>query len=272
MKNSVVADLTLSVMTLRGIAFPERIRAASAAGFRGIGWRLEDFNTNTEHEIVRLLDESEVLPIEVEFFRDWVGLEGQPAYQKHESALLKLAGRLKARHINVAVFERESQEEIVAALSGLCGRAAEYDLLVQLEFMPYDPSVSSLHAAWEVVRKVAAPNAGLLLDAWHWARSPGSEEALVEIPANQITGVQLSGHLPEPLRDMAEESRHYRQLPGDEAVRFLRLLELHGVSCPLSVEVMSDDLDKLPPAEATTQVADAARSVLRKAKWQSLRN
>jgi sugar phosphate isomerase/epimerase len=261
-------------MTLRNTTLPERIEVAAQAGFSGIGWRLEDFEAaesagSNERHILRLLESAGVQAVEVEFFREWVGLERDSVYQGREHELLRLAGNLGSRYLNVAVYERESRGEVVEAMAGLCHRAAEYHLVVQLEFMPYDPAVPSLEKAWEIVRSVRLPNAGLLLDAWHWARSYGPEAALAEIPAGRITGIQLCDALPKPQPDLAAESRHHRLLPGEGSVNFLRVLARHGVSCPVSVEVMSDDLDELPPLEAADQAANDARTVLQKATWQS---
>lgn len=46
-------------------------------------------------------------------------------------------------------------------------------------------------------------------------------------------------------------------------------MEEHGVTAPLSVEVMSDDLDVLPLEQAAKEVASGTRSVLWRAMWQS---
>ncbi len=267
----VAEELTLSVMTLRNAALTDRIQAAGEAGFQGIGWRLEDFVEAgragiSEDDVVQLLKTSKVRALEVEFYREWIGRENDAEYQSNEARLLELAGRLGARHINVAVFERVEQEKIVASLAALCERANTHNLIVQLEFMPYEPSVPSLQKAWEIVLATGLSNAGLVIDAWHWSRAGESADSLQGIPPERITSVQLSDDLAVAEPDMADESRHHRCIPGSGALdlpRFLRTLTEHGVTAPLSVEVMSDELDALPPAEAAQMVAVGTRMVLR---------
>ena len=266
------SGLTLSRMTLRNAALPARIKAAAAAGFRGIGWQYDDF---TDERItqglpvqaaMQLLDESDVRALEVEFFREWVGRENDTAYRDSEGKLLALAGMLGARYLNVAVFEHTPQEAIVASLRGLCQRAAEQNLIVQLEPMAYTPPVNTLRHAWEIVQAVNKPNAGIVIDAWQWAHEHETAETLKPIPPERITCIQLSDSLAEPLPDAASESRHHRCIPGKGSMDlpgFLRDLSSHGVQAPLSVEVMSDELDALPPVAAAVQVADGTRSVLK---------
>jgi sugar phosphate isomerase/epimerase len=269
------AGLTLSLMTLRYASLPERIEAASAAGFKGIGWRLEDFATPppgfTEASLVQLAAASPVRLLELEFLHEWVGRENDPGYCEREGRSFALADQFGAKRMNVAVFTPATEEDIVASLRALCQRAAAHNLTVQLEFMPYTPPVDSLSAAWKIVQAVGEPNAALLIDAWHWARARESAGSLEPVPPERITAVQLSGVLARPLPDVVQESRHYRCLPGAGAFNlplFLQILARHGVQAALSVEVMSDQLDALPPTQVALEVADGARSVLRDATSQ----
>lgn len=275
MSYGVAEELTLSVMTLRHTHLTDRLQAAGIAGFQGFGWRLEDFDVPHDHEVgefelLKLALSSGLKATEVEFFRHWVGLENDPEYKKREHHLFTLAKRLGSRRLNVAVFERHPRTEVVTALSALCQRAAPYHLVVQLEFMPYESAVSTLAEAWEIVRTVRRPNLGLLIDAWHWGRSQDPEAALKHIPAHYITGVQLSDDRTKAMHDLTDESRHHRLIPGTGSVdlpAFLHTLERHGVKAPLSVEVISDRLDHLPPIQAAAEVAHGTRSVL----WRAWR-
>lgn len=265
---NAASGLIISIMTLRTAEIAERIRAVAAAGCTGLGWRLDDFSSpGSEREIPKLLQETGVRLNEIEFFREWLGKENDPAYQANEKRLFELAQRLGARHVNVAVFTPCTLEELAAGFKKLCRRAAPYGLIVQLEFMPYTPPVDTLARAWQVVRQAGEPNGGLLVDAWHWARTPGSAGALSSVPPEMITSVQLGDVLATPLPSVTEESRHHRQVPGRGALDlhgFLRALQNHGVEAPLSVEVMSDELDELAPHEAARQVAEGVRTVLSK--------
>ena len=279
MLNYGAADaLTLAVMTLRKTSFVDRIQAASIAGFQSIGWRLEDFldtqqGNLKEEAVIRLLKASKIKPVEIEFFRDWVGREDDPEYRDKERHLFELSDKLGAHHLKVAVFKPYQREAIVDSLKALCRRASAHNLIVGLEFMPYTPPVDSLKAAWGIVQAAAEPNAGLVIDVWHWARTATSAEELRLVPPERITSVELSDALATPMAELSEESRHYRRVPGEGAVDlslFLRILTQHGVQAPLSVEIMSDELDAMPAVQAAQKAASATRSVLWEAMWQSL--
>ena len=276
MAYTVADDVILSVMTLRNAPLVERVQAAGIAGFRAIGWRLDDLLTAKasglqDGDIEQLFVVSGVRPLEVEFFREWLGRENDPQYQEKEDQLFAWAERLHARHLNVAVFDVLPKSEVAAGFAALCRRAAAHNLIAQLEFMPYTPPAHSLKDAWDIVRASDAPNAGLLIDAWHWARTANVIGALQEIPPAKITCIQLGDVLTEPMPEVTEESRHHRRVPGTGAMdlrQFLDRLLAHGVRAPLSVEVMSDRLDALAPIDAACEVARGTRSVLWSAAYQ----
>lgn len=264
------SDVILSVMTLRNAPLAERIRAAAAAGFKAIGIRLSDYQQALEsglsvNDIDALLDKHNVQVVEIEFLREWIGREQDIGYQKNETELFAIAKYFGARHINVGVFTEAPLQQAMTSYAALCERAAAYNLIVQLEFMPYTPPVDSLEKAWAVVQAAGQANAGLLIDAWHYARTPGSSDFLKYIPPKYITCVQLGDVRAEPLADIVEESRHYRHVPSEGALdlpAFMLELHAHGIRAPLSVEVMSDALDALSTSVAAHRVATGIRSTL----------
>jgi sugar phosphate isomerase/epimerase len=264
-------DLTLSVMTLRKAGFEVRARAAAGAGFAGIGWRWEDFaegGTEAVEAGVGLLSELQLEATELEFLRDWLGRDNNAEYQEEEKRLWAAANRLGTTRVSVADFDPQEPELLLPGFKGLCRRAAEYGLTVQLEFMPYTPPVDSLGVAWELLQKVDEPNTGLLIDAWHWARSRNPGADLQRIPPERITGIQLGDAPKQAAADLEDESRHHRLVPGGgefDLVGWLRQLAAHGVRAPLAVEVMSDELDDLSPETAAQLVADGTREVLKAA-------
>lgn len=268
------SDLIMSFMTLRNATLYSRVQAAAIAGFKGIGWRLDDFE-NAESEgfdeskVIEILNSSGISASEIEFFRNWVGLENQRAYRDKEGKLFDLAKKVGAKHINVAVFEDEPFEKVVGSFTLLCRRASESNLLVQLEFMPYTPAINTFQKAWDVVRESNEENSGLLIDAWHWARTHSTEEMLTAVPAERVTGIQLSDILNEPMADSHQESLHFRRIPGTGSFNlpaFLNMLSNYGVKADLSVEILSDELDKLPSLKAASDAAEYTRLVL----WKTI--
>lgn len=263
-------ELTLSAMTLRHVHLADRIQAAANAGFQGYSWRLEDFDAPDDHkqgesELLQVALLSGLKATEVEYFRDWVSLDNEPEYKIRENHLFSLAKQLGSHRLNVYVLESHPRGAVVESVAALCSRAAPYDLTVQLEFIPYEPAVPTLAVAWEIVREAHHPNLGLILDAWHWSRSLSPEKVLEDIPAHYITSIQLSDGLAKPMHDLADESRHYRLIPGTGGINlpgFLYTLSTHGVKAPLTVEVMSNQLDSIAPIQAAAEVARGTRSML----------
>ena len=68
---------------------------------------------------------------------------------------------------------------------------------------------------------------------------------------------------------LLEDTIHRRRLPGEgsfDLEGFIRLIDDHGVHCPLSVEILSDELRKGSARDAATASAAATRSVLTAAR------
>jgi sugar phosphate isomerase/epimerase len=110
------------------------------------------------------------------------------------------------------------------------------------------------------------PNAGLIVDGWHWARADQRLTDLDAVPADRIVSVQLCDVRAEPMEPLREESLGHRLLPGKgygDTVGLLRGLTSHGVApAVMAVEVISDELLARGVDIAAQVSADAAREVL----------
>ncbi|MBT2446522.1 sugar phosphate isomerase/epimerase [Streptomyces sp. ISL-43] len=278
----VTCPLTISSLTLGTAPFRERIRAAAAAGFQSVGLSVEAYGearrSGLDDDAMRaLLDEHGLTLGEVEFLSDWAPRadgragdgegdgdgDGDGAIPSaKELTAFHIARTFGADHINVGLFDATPLDVMADRFTALCERAGE--LRIALEYMPFG-AVPDLPTAWELVRRTGRPNAGLVLDVWHWVRGATAPEDLSPVPAARIFTVQLCDVGPDPLPDMRQESLHLRLVPGsrtDAARRLLGLLEAHGVRTRVSAEVMSDAL-LAQGAEATAQAVYAAtRAVL----------
>jgi sugar phosphate isomerase/epimerase len=278
-------DLVLCSGTLPGATpWTDRLAAASAAGFRGISvWgrdhaaaRRDGFS---DADLRAQLDDhglavAEIdpawwwLPGAAETGRSLVEVDPLDVFRFGEQDLFAVADALGARSLNaVDVFGGEwTLDEAAAALAGLCDRAAEHGLLVHVEFLPWS-RIPDLATAWEIVRRADRHNAGVAIDAWHWARTEPScdLETLRAIPGAQLVAVQLDDAPAEREPNVMHATLHDRLLPGDGAIdldALLATLREIGAVAPLGVEVFSDDLHALGPTEAAQRAADAARRVV----------
>ncbi|OLT06984.1 hypothetical protein BJF90_15590 [Pseudonocardia sp. CNS-004] len=256
--------LTCSAHTLRFADLPTRVAAAAEAGFTGIGLRVADYLDAgmSDADVRDLLDRHGVRVLELEHNWDWAAGE-DPV----EAAMFRLADRIGVRQLNVPMFAAHPLSDLVEPFGALCDRAADHGVLVGFEFLPYS-HVRTLGGAWKVVAAADRPNAGIVLDLWHWFRSGARLDDLATVPASAITSLQLCDVLPEAEPDLADEARHRRLLPGrgaGDTLGLLRALRDRGVSAPASVEVFSDELDARPAAVTARLAFEAGAAVLERA-------
>jgi sugar phosphate isomerase/epimerase len=262
----VDAPLVVSSYTLgTEVGFAERVRAAAGAGFAGIGLRAENYWASTldDEEMRATAQDHGVGILEVEYLTGWGRPEDRDAAQQEkERTVAHMARAFGVRHLNAGLLEHLPEEQVRDAFAQLCARVGD-DLTVALEFMPYS-GVPDLATAWRVIEGV--PNAGLIVDGWHWARAHQSPADLTPVPAERIVSVQLCDVRAEPMSPSRAESLGHRLPPGagyGDTVGLVRALTEHGVT-PLvtAVEVISDELVAKGVDTAATTCADAARAVL----------
>ena len=112
---------------------------------------------------------------------------------------------------------------------------------------------------------VGADNLGVMFDAWHFARSGGTLAQLEGLPPGLIGAVQISDRIaPAPGTVYAPMSG--RLLPGEGELplgEWLRVLRARqGRLSAIGVEVFSEELRKLSPAEVARRVARSTAGLL----------
>ncbi len=275
-------DLVLCSGTLpRRTTFGERLAAASAAGFSAISLWGRDYQGArddglSDADLRSMLADHGLTVGEVDPAWWWLPgaadvhippeVDPMDVFRFGEAEIFAVADAVGARSLNaVDVFGGNwSADEAAEAFAGLCARAAEHGLLVHLEWLPWS-RIPDLSAALEVVRTAGARNGGLNVDAWHLARSGTTVDELRELPGELVLGVQLDDGPAAPEADLMHATLHDRDLPGEgefDLVAVLRALRDVGAVAPIGVEVFSDDLHSLGPAEAARRAASATRRVM----------
>ncbi len=158
-------------------------------------------------------------------------------------------------------------DQASAWLGELCDRAADLDLGVSFEFLPW-AAVPTLVSALQLLDAVDRPNLGLVIDAWHWSRQPGGPDfaALRRVAPERIHLLHLDDALPEPAEDLMAESGMARQLPGEGASGVADLIDVladMGATPGVVSEVFSSSLRELGAHENARRQHAAARAVLR---------
>jgi sugar phosphate isomerase/epimerase len=275
-------DLVLCSGTLpRGIAFDERLKAASEAGFAAVSLWGRDVQAAyeegfTDSDLRAMLDHHGLVVAELDPAWWWlpgaaeihIPPETDPldVFRFGETEIFAMADALGARSVNaVDVFGGDWTIEAAAeSFAELCSRAAEHGLLVHVEWLTWS-RIPDLDTALEVVELAGAPNGGLNVDAWHLVRSGAAPEDLRRLPGSRVLAVQLDDGPRQPEDDLVRATLHDRRLPGDgefDLTALLRALSAIESTAPLGVEVFSDDLHRLGAAEVARRAATTTRSLI----------
>jgi sugar phosphate isomerase/epimerase len=131
---------------------------------------------------------------------------------------------------------------------------------VGLEFLPNLP-ICDINAARAVLRRAELPDAGVVVDAWHFFHGPSQWSDLEELPIGEVAFVQFSDHPALESDDLAYEMLQRRTLPGQgqlDLERFVSVFDDKGYDGMVGVEIMSEALRALSYEEFARQAHDAA--------------
>jgi sugar phosphate isomerase/epimerase len=131
---------------------------------------------------------------------------------------------------------------------------------VGLEFLPNLP-IRDINAARDVLQRAALPDAGVVVDAWHFFHGPSEWSDLDALPISEVAFVQFCDHPALESDDLAYEMLQRRALPGQgqlDLTRFVAAFDEKGYEGMVSVEIMSEELRALSYEEFARQAHDAA--------------
>ena len=265
--------ITISSWTLGDqCTFEERVSAAKAAGFEGIGLRAETYvdalNEGLfDRDLLAILDKYNMKVTEVEYIVQWAEEHRSYEQKYKEQICFHMCELFEVDSINCGLMENYSVEYTAQKLRELCRRAGKYTIGV--EPMPYS-GLPDVKKAWAVVQAAGCDNAKLLLDSWHYIRAnqPVDLSVLEGIPAEKIVSVQINDVQAHPYAKsiLRDESMHDRMLPGTgygDTAGFVKLMRDKGVQpAVMGVEVISDEILSHGVAQAAKENYDAARAVL----------
>jgi sugar phosphate isomerase/epimerase/4-hydroxyphenylpyruvate dioxygenase-like putative hemolysin len=229
-------DYSLAHLTALSLSPPDLVEAAAEAGYRYVGLRLTRVTQQEPHyplatdpalmrtTKVRLAATGiEVLDIELarispdEDPRDFV-------------RFLDAGAELGARHVITQLPDPDRSRKI-DRFARLCELARPLGLTVDLEF-PSWTETPDLREAVRVVRGADQPNAGILVDLLHFARSGSSLGDLRQVPAEWFHFVHVCDAppgVPATFDELIHTARFERLFPGEGGI------DVHGI------------LDALPP-------------------------
>ena len=261
--------LTLGYLTLDAPPV-DTISAAAAAGFKSVGIRitgrrLSDPYTHVvgnpamiaeiRHRIansgIRL---ASVLPYHVYPDVQW----------SHLQPVVETAAELGAKFI-IVISHQPDEARFVDLLARSCEEAKKHGIAMALEFMRFSQA-RTLEQAERIVKACGQPNACLVIDALHLARSGGTVAGVARLPPNLVGFFQVCDAMnraAEPSeQELIAESRTCRLAPGDGELPLFDLLDALPAGIEIEYEVPRPEHAQLPPGQRARIAAGRLESFL----------
>ncbi len=276
------SDDVLSFFSLRHATFDERLEAAQAAGFEGVGLLLHHYlelvgEGRSDADMRAALDERGLALVEIEALLGWASPEGSPLRKmsdRHLDTACHMAEVFGARHLQVTGPVDSPIEEAGRAFARVCDRAAEVGLRAAIEFLPPN-DVPDARTALAIVEAAGRENGGVCVDAWHHFRGARDDEQLRALPGERIVSIQLSDGALEPEvpgQDYFADCLEHRRPCGEgefDLAHVLAILDASGCDAPRSFEVISTELQALPHDVAARRIKAGADALPRPAREAS---
>ncbi len=230
------------------------VAACAAAGWDacGIWFDHGTWDDAVAREVRRRLDDTGLVALDME------PIFVTPAGD-HGEAMIEAAATVGARNLLV-VSRGVGDDEFADRFGELCDLAATHGIGCSLEFMAF-MSVRDLPQALSVLDRVNRPNAGVLIDNLHLARTGGTAADVAAISAERLPYLQLCDASARPPGDAPEElvveALDGRLLLGEGDLPILELVAVLPPHTALSMEVRSAALRSAFP-----DPTDRARQVL----------
>jgi sugar phosphate isomerase/epimerase len=266
--------LTASYITLAGAGFTEpprftfrqRCEAASAAGFAGIGIHLNDLKTLNTADVADILSDNNLELGEIEFFAGWAAPGSESAARETLEEVRELAASTGGGdHLSSGDFGGGPLDIAGAAtrLQIAAEAVADVGLKIAIEAFAWS-AINSVPTARDLLARVDAPNAGHLLDVWHFYNTGSTAESITDLDVTTVAAVQLNDG-PRVHDNFLWHARNTRLLPGegDLDVRgFVTALKSIGYDGPFGIESSYPEFRQLDAGEAAARAFDATMNFL----------
>ncbi len=247
----------------------EKLEAIAAAGFRHVEIFENDLLAfpGTPRDLRRLCDGLGLQIITCQPFRDFEGMPQARRSRTFDRAerkfdlLQELGADLLFVCSSVAPDAETGLDRLAADFAELGDRAAKRGLRVGYEALAWGRFIHDYRDAWEVVRRAAHPQVGLILDSFHVLARGVEVQSIRTIPPERLFMVQIAD-APQLSMDYLAWSRHWRCLPGQgdlDLSGFMEALADTGYTGVLSLEIFND---RFRAGSARSVAVDGHRSLL----------
>ena len=256
---------SLAHLTALSLSPPELVDAAAAAGYRYVGLRMTKVTAEEPHypltydpALMRATKTHlaatgiEVLDIELARFTSG---DSPRDYLR----FLEAGAELGARHVITQLPDSDFSRK-TDRFAELCQLALPLGLTVDLEF-PSWTETPNLTEATRVLRAADQPNAGMLIDLLHFARSRSSVDDLRELPPEWFHYVHVCdapGEIPTTTAGLIHTARFERLFPGEGDIDMLGILSALPTGIPYALEIPRATLVAQVGAKEHTRLAISA--------------
>lgn len=263
-------QFSLSFLTASSLTAPEAVAAAAQFGYTHVGLRLapsmpggpfQDLvrDKNLLQETVARCRDTGVAIFDIEVIRI-----GENFDAGNWLSLLETAAVLEARAILV-VGDDTNETRLAQSLGRLCESARAFGTTIDLEFLPWT-AIRDAGSALHVIEAAGSPQeAGILIDALHFARSTSTLAEIAALPREYLHYAQICdgpGDGTYSREQMIHTAVEARLLPGEGGIDLHGLFAALPSDMPISVEIPNRDrVQKLGPLEWVRQAMEASRRV-----------
>jgi sugar phosphate isomerase/epimerase/4-hydroxyphenylpyruvate dioxygenase-like putative hemolysin len=237
-------DYSLAHLTALSLSPPELVEAAADAGYRYVGLRLTRVTPQEPHyplatdpALMRStkvrLAATGVEVLDVELAR--ISPERDP---REFLRFLEAGAELGARHVITQLPDPDRNRK-TERFAQLCELARPFGLTVDLEF-PSWTETPDLREAVRVLRGADQPNAGILVDLLHFARSGSSVADLRQLPAHWFHFVHVCdapAGVPPTNEGLIHTARFERLFPGEGGIDVRGILDALPPGLPYALEI-----------------------------------
>jgi len=255
-------DFSLAHLTVLSLPPPQVIDVASRAGYCYASLRITRvteaeplYDLARDSALMRetkaRLDDNGIDVHDVELFRM------DPTIGPDDfAAELYATAELGATNI-IAQLPDPNRERAIDRFARLCDLAKPFGIFVNLEF-PHWTETGTLAEATRVLRAANRPNAGILVDMLHMARSNSSLDELRKLPRNWFRFAHVCDaekQCPATIEAIIRTARDERLFPGEGTIDIRGILDCLPDNIPLSLEIPRVSLTKAVGPEEVARLA-----------------
>ena len=237
-------EYSLAHLTALSLSPPELVEAAADAGYRYVGLRLTRVTPQEPHyplatdpALMRTtkvrLAATGVDVLDIELAR--IGPHEDP---RDFQRFLEAGAELGARHVITQLPDPDRARKVDRFVQ-LCEMARPLGLTIDLEF-PSWTETPDLAEATRIMRAADQPNAGILVDLLHFARSGSSVADLRELPAEWFRFAHVCdapAGVPPTNEELIHTARFERLYPGDGGIDLDGILAALPPGIPYALEI-----------------------------------